>query len=418
MKLSKFGEQFAPRSGISDLMDDLVDALVDNPDMISMGGGNPAHIPEVETACRQQLEDILTSEERQRSLLGIYAAPQGDGEFCRSIAQLLKRELGWAVGPENIALSNGSQSAFFLLFNLLAGTMADGSERKIQLPLCPEYMGYLGSGIGQDFFQSTRPNIELLDDHLFKYHVDFEQLDISEDIGALCLSRPTNPTSNVVTDDELERLDQIAKSKNIPLIIDGAYGLPFPNITFSDVTPMWNDNCIVVLSLSKLGLPAARTGIIVANEAVIEAYSHANGAMNLACGSFGPTVAQGLVNSGEILRLSNNVVQPFYRARAEYALDKFRNALAGLPFRIHKPEGAIFLWLWFQDLPITAQALYERLKNRGVLVVPGQHFFPGLNDDWAHKQQCIRVTYAQPMERVERGIELIAEEVRAAYSEQ
>ena len=55
----------------------------------------------------------------------------------------------------------------------------------------------------------------------------------------------------------------------IPLIIDGAYGLPFPNILFSEARPHWNENTILVLSLSKLGLPGVRTGIVVAREEIV-----------------------------------------------------------------------------------------------------------------------------------------------------
>ena len=68
------------------------------------------------------------------------------------------------------------------------------------------------------------------------------------------------------------------------MIIDGAYGLPFPNILFTQATPHWNENTILVLSLSKLGMPGVRTGIIVAREDIIEAYANANGIVNLACG--------------------------------------------------------------------------------------------------------------------------------------
>ena len=48
MKLSVFGEKFTRESGIVGLMDDLGTALVDNPDMIMMGGGNPGRLPEAE----------------------------------------------------------------------------------------------------------------------------------------------------------------------------------------------------------------------------------------------------------------------------------------------------------------------------------------------------------------------------------
>ena len=85
--------------------------------------------------------------------------------------------------------------------------------------------------------------------------------------------------------------------------------------------------------------------------------------------------------------------------------------------RIHKPEGALFLWLWFEGLPISSQELYQRLKKRGVLVVSGHYFFPGMEEDnWIHKNQCIRVTYAQDNAVVEEGIKLLADEVKDHFS--
>jgi len=40
-----------------------------------------------------------------------------------------------------------------------------------------------------------------------------------------------------------------------------------------------------------------------------------------------------------------------------------------LPYHVHKPEGAFFLWLWFEGLPVSSQELYERLKKRGVAII-------------------------------------------------
>ncbi len=93
-----------------------------------------------------------------------------------------------------------------------------------------------------------------------------------------------------------------------------------------------------------------------------------------------------------------------------------QQAIADERFRIHKSEGAIFLWLWFDELPISTKELYQRLKARGVLVVPGEYFFFG-TDDWPHAHQCLRMNYVQPQEVMEKGIAIIAEEVSIAYSE-
>ncbi|MCP5204404.1 MAG: valine--pyruvate transaminase [Pseudomonadales bacterium] len=417
MKLSAFGQKFSGDSGIVELMDDLSTALRDNPDMIFMGGGNPGRVPEVETAFQHRLEAILADPGQRHSLFGIYQSPQGERHFRDQVADFLNRQFGWGLSAANIAVSNGSQSAFFVLYNMFAGVMPDGGRRSVHLPLAPEYIGYGDIGLSEGFFTATRPSIELLGDNLFKYHVDFSHLPAGDSIGALCVSRPTNPTGNVLTDDELTHLDDIARARDIPLIVDGAYGLPVPGIVFSPARPHWNPNTILTLSLSKLGLPGVRTGIIVAREDIIRAYTNANTIVSLSCGNLGPALAGPLFANDQILQLSREQVTPFYRQRAHQTVDWFRNELGELPFHIHKPEGAIFLWLWFEGLPISSQELYQRLKQRGVLVVPGHNFFVGITEDWPHRHECIRVSYAGEPQRVKRGVELITEEVARAYRE-
>jgi valine--pyruvate aminotransferase len=417
VELSKFGEKFSGQSGIVELMDDLGTALNENPDMLFMGGGNPGRIPEVEQVFKARLEKVLADPAQLHSLMGVYQSPQGEKDFRQQIAGLLKQQFGWDLSARNIAISNGSQSAFFVLYNMFAGDMPDGSHRSIHLPLAPEYIGYRDIGLSENLFTATRPEIELLEDNLFKYHVDFSRLNITDNTAALCVSRPTNPTGNVLTDSEIEHLDSIAGEQGIPFILDGAYGLPFPSIIFNDAKAHWNSNTILVLSLSKLGLPGVRTGIIVASEEIIQAYTKVNTIVSLACGNLGPALASELVASGEILSLSTQQIAPFYRQRAEQTLVWFRQALGDFPYRIHRPEGAIFLWLWFEGLPISSQELYERLRARGVLVVPGHNFFPGMDDNWRHKQECIRVSYAQDTAVVEAGVMIIAEEVAKAYAQ-
>lgn len=417
MKFSDFGKRFAGEIGIGELMDDLGDALVSDPAPLMLGGGNPAHVPEVQALFRSRMEDILSSAGEFERVIGNYDTPQGARAFVGALADLFRAEFGWKIGPENIALTNGSQNAFFSLFNLFAGKFNGGQLKQVLLPLAPEYIGYSEVGLESDFFRANRPEIELLNDRLFKYRVDFERLKMDNSIGAVCFSRPTNPTGNVVTDEEVSRLRQLANSQGVPLIIDNAYGIPFPNIIFSEAHPVWDENIVLCLSLSKFGLPTLRTGIVIAKEETIRVVSRMTSVLSLAPGSLGPALALDLVKSGEITRVSNDVIKPFYQHKSARAVAQLRREISDeIPMRIHKPEGALFLWLWFEGLPITSLELYQRLKKKGVLVVSGHYFFPGMEqDDWAHKEQCIRVTYAQDDEVVERGISLIAEEIRRIF---
>ena len=416
MKLSKFGEKFTRKAGITQLMDDLGSAMAGG-DMLMLGGGNPAHIPAVQDRFRKRMLDILEEPSDFESMIGNYDGSRGNAAFIEALAEMLRETFGWDIGPENIALTNGSQNAFFCLFNLFAGEMPDGSKKKVLFPLTPEYIGYADAGLSDDFFAARRPSIELLDDGLFKYHVDFDALKIGDDIGAICVSRPTNPTGNVLTDEEMLHLDVLAQDKGIPFIIDNAYGTPFPDIIYTEAKPLWNENTVGCMSLSKFGLPNLRTGIVIAREEIASAIADINGVMHLAPGGIGPRLAIELIRNGEIMQMSREIVQPFYKKKAFQALEWFREELGDVPYRIHKPEGALFLWLWFQELPCTSAQLYDRLKVRNTLIIPGHHFFPGLEKEyWQHKHECIRVTYAQDDNVVHEGIKVIADEIKKLYS--
>ncbi|NAW69824.1 valine--pyruvate transaminase [Vibrio sp. V27_P1S3P104] len=413
MEFSQFGEKFNQYSGITQLMDDLNDGLR-TPGAIMLGGGNPAAIPAMLDYFHQTSATMLTNGELLAALTN-YDGPQGKDKFIRALAKLLKETYGWAISEKNISLTNGSQSGFFYLFNLFAGQQPDGTHKKILLPLAPEYIGYGDAGIDEDIFISYQPEIKILSEGMFKYHIDFSQLKVDDSIAAICASRPTNPTGNVLTDDEIRQLDQLAQENGIPLIIDNAYGLPFPNIIFTDVEPFWNENTILCMSLSKLGLPGVRCGIIIASEAITQALTNMNGIISLAPGSLGPAIAHHMIEHGDLLRLSREVIKPFYQQKSQRAVELLQQAITDSRFRIHKPEGAIFLWLWFDQLPITTMELYQRLKARGVLIVPGEYFFIGQQQEWQHAHQCLRMNYVQEDQAMQKGITIIAEEIERAY---
>ena len=411
MKLSDFGARLCQGAGILHLMDDLGQALAAG-DKIMMGGGNPGLVPEVQELMRWRLQNLIDDEHSLRRLIGIYDPPRGEGEMLRALAGMLRREYGWDLDEENICLTCGSQGAFFLLFNMLAGQCGQ-KHRKILLPLAPEYIGYADLGLCDGFFRSYQPIIEELGPDLFKYRVDFSQLEVEDDVAAICVSRPTNPTGNVLTDGEVQGLVSLAAEYKIPLILDNAYGLPFPGMIYTEATPIWNEHIILCLSLSKFGMPATRTGIVIANKEIIRLLSGLNAVVNLAPGSFGAMLVSDLMQSGEIIRVSKEIIRPFYRDKMERALAALRHSFQGLNYKVHVPEGSMFFWLWLPGLSISSQELYTRLKAKGVVVVPGEHFFPGLPPGGQHSRECLRLTYSQDDKDVQRGLEIIAGEIRS-----
>ncbi len=418
LQRSIFGQRLSEGSGIGELMDDLGDALAAGGDQVRMlGGGQPAHIPEMDDLWRKRWLQIADDPDHLSRVLGNYEPPIGNSDFRNAIADLFSKEFGWPIGPENVAITPGAQTAFFFLFNMLAGEFQSGVSKKILLPIIPEYIGYANQAVGDDIFQGTKPQIELIGDHQFKYRVDFENVNVTSDTAAICVSRPTNPTGNVLTDDEIQTLSTMAIDNDVPLIIDNAYGAPFPGAIYTDAQPIWDEHIILTLSLSKLGLPGTRTGIVIANPEIARGISSMTSIVGLANTNIGQAIVQPLVEDGQILKLSREVILPYYRQKSEQAVQWMHEAMEEtIPYRIHVSEGAFFLWLWFKDLPISSKELYQRLKARDVLVVPGDYFFYGNDtEQWPHSDECLRVTFTMPEDVVKDGFKSIAEEVRKAY---
>lgn len=413
MQFSNFGNKFRGGTGIAELMHDLANLPNDGRPLYRLGGGNPAQIPAVQAAYAAQIRQYADNPVSFAQSGASYSSAQGHQGFIESLAKLLRAHYDWPVTARNIALTNGSQNAFFMLFNLFGG-LTEGVQRKILLPMSPEYIGYEDVSVDKPLFVSQRPIIEKLDDQLFKYRLDKDHLKVNDNVAAICVSRPTNPTGNVLTDNEVNVLDALASKHDVPLIIDNAYGAPFPNIINVPATLHWHENIVLSMSFSKLGLPGARTGIVIAHEEIIDALTQMNAVMNLSPSSLAAGIMQPLFDDGSVLDLCEQHIRPYYKQRAELALSWFRESFANVPALAHKPEGSIFLWLWFPTLKITSAELYQRLKQRGVIIVPGHYFFPGLTEPWDHKNQCIRVNIGGDAEELKIGLKLIAQEIRTA----
>ena len=419
MVFTDFGNKLSQHSGILQLMDDIAKPLPSDVTPHPLGGGNPARVPEVEKAYRRELEHLLSDGERFEDMIAHYDSPQGRVSFLESAAAFFRERYGWPVTMENIALTNGSQSSMFYLFNLFAGK-AGNEERTLLFPLMPEYIGYADQGIEEGTFVSIPSLVEYYDDRTFKYRMDIKAvgsyLEEHPEVGAMCVSRPTNPSGNVLTDDEIHALSALAHKHSIPLIVDNAYGLPFPDIVFTDdAEPIWNEDIVLSMSLSKIGLPSIRTGIVIARKEIISAVGNINAIAALATGSFGPVLAENLLTSGELTKLASDVVRPFYENKMQKAVSWIRKYFDGTEYFIHRPEGSIFLWLYLPSLSMPSLEFYSVLMKEGVVTVPGEYFFFGEGTgvkDHPHYDRCLRINYSGDAALTEDGIRIIAEKYR------
>ncbi|NWF59012.1 MAG: valine--pyruvate transaminase [Fischerella sp.] len=416
--LTKIGAQMSELTGVRAIMKDVIETLRAGAgqQFINLSAGNPLILPEVEQLWRDCTAELLASSE-YGEVVCRYGSSQGYAPLVEAIANDFNKRYGLNLSDRNILLTPGSQSLYFYAANSFGGYTAKGELKQIVLPLSPDYTGYGGVCLFPEALIAYKPTLDIdATAHRFKYRPDFSQLSITENTGCVIFSRPCNPTGNVLTDDEVQKIAAIAAPYDVPVLIDSAYAPPFPGLNFTEMSPTFGNNIIHCMSLSKAGLPGERIGIAIGDERVIHVLECFQTNMCIHPSRYGQAIAARAINSGALVEISNTVIRPFYQDKftvLEGALDEAMPK--NLPWFLHRGEGAIFAWLWLQDLPMTDWEFYQQLKQVGVIAVPGSTFFPGLQQEWQHKHECLRISLTGSDEEIATGMQRLAKVAEEVY---
>ncbi len=416
--LTQIGEQMSNLTGVRAIMKDIIETLQagKGQEFINLSAGNPLILPEVEQLWRDCTAELLASSE-YGEVVCRYGSSQGYGPLISAIANDFNRRYGLNLSNRNILITPGSQTLYFYAANAFGGYTSSGNLKQIVLPLSPDYTGYGGVSLVPEALIAYKPTLDVdVDAHRFKYRPDFSQLAINENTGCILFSRPCNPTGNVLTDDEVQKIAVLAAPYDVPVLIDSAYAPPYPALNFTDMKLMFEDNILHCTSLSKAGLPGERIGIAIGNERLIQVLESFQTNMCLHSSRYGQAIAAYAITSGALADIATQVIRPYYQnkfAVLERTLDQAMPK--NLPWFLHRGEGAIFAWLWLQDLPLSDWDFYQQLKQVGVIVVPGSSFFPGLREDWLHKQQCLRISLTASDKEIETGMQRLAKVAEEVY---
>ncbi|MBD3880702.1 valine--pyruvate transaminase [Phormidium tenue FACHB-886] len=417
LALTQFGDRMSHLTGVRAIMKDIIETLRANEgrEFINLSAGNPVILPEVEQLWRDCTATLLASSE-YGEVVCRYGSSQGYQPLIEAVLDDFNQRFGLSLSDRNILVTPGSQSLYFLAANTLGGYTQNGKLKQILLPLSPDYTGYGGVTLVPEALKSYQPAIDFSPTpHRFKYRPDFSQLEINEQTGFVLFSRPCNPTGNVLSDQEVEKITAIAAAKNVPVFIDSAYAPPYPALNFTEMVPIFRENVVHCLSLSKAGLPGERVGIAIGSEAIVQALEAFQTNLCLHSSRYGQAIAAQAIRSGALADISIRVIRPYYKAKfavVEAALDK---AMPDVPWFLHLGEGAIFAWLWLQGLPMRDWDFYQRLKEVGVIVVPGNPFFPGLREEWVHTQECFRISLTASDADLTTAMQRLAEVVEQVY---
>jgi aspartate/methionine/tyrosine aminotransferase len=214
---------------------------------------------------------------------------------------------------------------------------------------------------------------------------------------AIFICHPNNPTGTRLTAEELDRIGALASRHGTWVISDEIYrGAELDAV---ESPSMWGraPRVIITSGLSKAyGLPGLRIGWIVAPADVIESVWSIHDYTTIAPGAVNDLLARiALAPEGRarLLARTRGIV------RANYQV--LRSWLEKRPQFSHvRPEAGAIAFVKYSH-PINSTVLVERLRTeRGVLVVPGDHF--GMDG-------YLRVGFGSHPEHLVGALERIAE---------
>ncbi|OYD97771.1 valine--pyruvate transaminase [Nostoc sp. 'Peltigera membranacea cyanobiont' 210A] len=416
--LTQIGAQMSNLTGVRAIMKDIIETLRAGAgqQFINLSAGNPLILPEVEQLWRDCTAQLLASPE-YGEVVCRYGSSQGYAPLVEAIANDFNKRYGLNLSDRNILITPGSQTLYFYAVNSYGGYTPSGELKQIVLPLSPDYTGYGGLSLVPKALTAYKPTLDIDEAaHRFKYRPDFSQLSITENTGCILFSRPCNPTGNVLTEDEVKKIAALAAPYNLPVLIDSAYAPPFPALNFTEMTPVFGDNILHCMSLSKAGLPGERVGIAIGDEKWIEVLECFQANIGLHSSRYGQAIAALAINSGALVEISHTVIRPFYQNKFTVLETSLEQAMPkDLPWFLHRGEGAIFAWLWLKDLPMSDWEFYQLVKQVGVIIVPGNSFFPGLEEEWAHKHQCFRISLTGSDEEIVTAMQRLAKVAEETY---
>jgi valine--pyruvate aminotransferase len=412
MELSCIGQQMAKLSGLRGIMEDVATATstATGRKWLNLGVGNPAAIPEVCDWWQRLAMEALTEGFTEISCQ--YGPSRGLPRLVDAIADYFNRRYGWAISPQNVVVGPGSQMLCFMAAAMFTGPGSAG-DTKLVLPMTPDYTGYQGLSMIADGVRGVDPILIADGEHTFRYRLDLPAVQEQTDAGMFLVSSPSNPAGRCLGTGERGDLIAVAAALDVSLVIDHAYGYPFPGIAEAPTAPVWHDHVINLFSLSKAGLPGERLGFAIAHERYATPLVSflANSALHapqlVQC-----TLARALEGDA-IDAVVSSAITPFYAERRKYVESLLAETLPSeVCWRMHADENGMFVWLWVDEDWFEDLELCRILKDRGVFIVPGRHFFTDPERTrllGRHTRQCVRISMTPEAADLAVGIAQIAQ---------
>lgn len=369
--------QNMPPSGIRKYFD----MINEMKDVISLGVGEPDFV----TPWNVREAGIYSLEKGHTH----YSSNAGFLELRQEISNYLNRKYNLNYDPKDqIIVTVGGSEGIDIALRALVGP---GDEVIIPEPSFVAYKGCTA------FTGATPVTIDLRAEDEFKLTPEILEKAITPRTKVVIIPFPNNPTGAIMTREELQKIVQVLKDKDIIVLSDEIYAeLSYGEKHVSIASfPEMREKTLVINGFSKAyAMTGWRLGYVCGHPILIEAMKKIH-QYAIMCS---PTTAQ--YAAIEALKNSDEHVQEMvkeYNRRRRVLVNGFRK----MGLDCFEPLGAFYVFPCIQSTGLSADEFCEKLlMQEKVLVVPGNAF-------GACGEGYIRACYASSMDNIVEALKRI-----------
>ena len=341
--------------------------------LIYLGGGWPQDPPPkaLIEAAREIVEDELLFNESAR-----YGTTRGQPPFIRGLIKYEREVFNRKVFPNEILIGSGSTD---LIGATIIACINSGDEVIVTRPA---YLNYI-----RQLQVEMKLNVgikawNLIKNYEFNPSLDELQNLVSSKTKLMILTSPGNPDSQVISDEILSGIVDIAEDKGFWVMIDVAYRAFFYNSPPRYISRDRRENEVWMCTLSKeMRIPGWRLAYLIGDPSLIRAIEVIEQARVLCPNRFVQEVMTRVFLDEDRLKEVKEyyeIQRKLYSKIALYTYEKLKSNIDGL--KVLKPEAGFYVFFNHEEYEYSSKKVCnDLLRKWQVALAPGVDF---LMDGW------------------------------------
>jgi aspartate/methionine/tyrosine aminotransferase len=313
-----------------------------------------------------------------------YTHSLGDIRLREAISQYHKTTYNTIIDPGQVLITSGTSPGMLLLFSAL---LNPGDEVIISDPHYACYANFI------NYVQGVPVTVPVFEEEGFIYTPQAIQNKITSKTKAIFINSPSNPTGNVISQERMQQIVNIAKENNLYVISDEIYhGLVYEGQEHSIFE--FTDKAFVLNGFSKLfAMTGLRLGYLIAPPEFVRALQVLEQNFFICANS---VIQLAGIAALKYAHKETEEMKATYNKRRIYVIERLKEMGLGITI---KPTGAFYIFANAKHISNDSLSLaHDILEKAHVGVTPGIDF-------GEHGEGYLRFSYANSMENLEIGLD-------------